>query len=52
MTLTIIAVCISVLYTLALCKAAAHIAHPGWRRKRNRRTHRLAHWLAVSGAVK
>ena len=52
MTLTIIALLISIAYTIALCRAAAHIAHPGWRRTRNRRGKRLARYLAASHAVK
>lgn len=52
MILTLIAVVCTVLYTLALCRAAAHIAHPGWRRTRNRHGKRLAKYLAASHSVK
>jgi hypothetical protein len=52
MTLTLIAVTCTVLYTLALCRAAAHMAHPGWRRTRNRPGKRLAKFLAASHSVK
>ena len=52
MTLTLIAVTCTTLYTIALCRTAAHIAHPGWRRTRNRRGKRLARYLAASHAVK
>lgn len=33
MTLTIIALLISIAYTIALCLAAACVARPGWRRR-------------------
>jgi hypothetical protein len=52
MTLTLIAVTCTTLYTIALCRAAAHIAHPGWRRTRNRRGKRLAKYLSASHAIK
>jgi hypothetical protein len=52
MTLTIIVVTFTVLYTIALCRAAAHIAHPGWRRNRNRPGKRLAKYLSASHAIK
>lgn len=52
MTLTLIAVTCTTIYTIALCRAAAHIAHPGWRRTRNRRGKRLARLLAASNSVR
>ena len=51
MTLTLIVVTCTVAYTIALCRAAAHMAHPGWRRSRNRHGKRLARYLAASQAV-
>jgi hypothetical protein len=48
MTLTIIVVTFTVLYTIALCRAAAHIAHPGWRRTRNRPSKRLVKLMAAN----
>jgi hypothetical protein len=51
MTLTLIAVTCTALYTIALCRAANHIAHPGWRRTRNRHGKRLAKYLAASHSV-
>jgi len=51
MTLTIIAVLITAGYTIALCRAAAHTAHPGWMRKKNTHGKRLARLLAANAQV-